>query len=112
MIAERFISQIEENNLIIRKFEKKSVENIPFEFLFDQIDYSLGDDYENLYEAGISYTFNDDWFSIDVDKLIEKFETYIEDYSDDEDEEYIIKRLKDCIKFLEPYKEFIIYNCL
>ena len=43
--------------------------------------------------------------------IAERFISQIEENKDDEHEEDIIERINECLNFLEPYKEFTIYNC-
>ena len=108
MRAERFIEKREYGNILIRIFETKQLNNLNIDLLFNTIEEVTGDDYEAQYEAGLSHDYLDDWYSIDVDKVIDKFNDYLADNI--EDETYTQDRVNECLLFLEDLKEYTIYN--
>jgi hypothetical protein len=108
MRAEKFIKEeIKDENRIIRIYEIKEIKDFDFDLFWTTVDDVVGDDYEALYDVGISFTYSDDWVCIEVDKIIDKFKEY---EIDTEDETYTQDRINTCMKFLNEYKGFTIYN--
>lgn len=108
MRAEKFIEKKKYGNILIRIFETKPLNNLNIDLLLTTIEEVAGDDYEAQYEAGLSHNYSDDWYSIDVEKVIDKFAEYKEFWL--EDETYTRDRVNECLLFLEDLKEYTIYN--
>lgn len=108
MRAEKFIERKTYNNIMIRVFEIKPIKNFDIDLLLDTIQEVIGDDFETLAETGLSIDYSEDWYSIDIDKIIDKFTEYLSDNGDDE--AYVVDRINKCMIFLSEYKGFTIYN--
>jgi hypothetical protein len=110
MKAEKYIQTIKlEDGLISRVYHIKKLVKFDTDLILETMSEVIGDDFEALYENGVSYDYSEDWFSLDIDKIIDSFNYYMSDNIDDEDN-FVVDRINKCMKFLEPYIGYTIFN--
>jgi hypothetical protein len=107
MRAEKFLEKLEYNTIIIKTFEIKKKISFDIDLLLNTLEEVVGDDYEAQYEAGVTYDYSDNWYCVNVDKVIDKFREYKEET---EDETYTLDRVDKCMVFLTDFEGFIIFN--
>lgn len=107
MRAERFIELKEYGTILIRVFEIKPLNGFDVDLVLNTVEEVVGDDYEAQYEAGVSHDYSDDWYCIDVDKVVDKFKEFKETT---DDETYTQDRIDECLVFLKDFEVFTIYN--
>ena len=101
MKAEKLVETKEENDYITRKYHIiKDISDVDEQTLIELCE-RYEDDYETAYSYGISFTFDEDLFCVEVNPFIEKLEEEIED----EEDEFI----SNMIKKLEKYRGYTIY---
>jgi hypothetical protein len=106
MYAKKFKEQIFKDGLETTICEYILIDDVSeddFELLHETIAYG-GDDYEGAYYKGLVYNW-DDFFSLDVNKVLDSISEYLED---EEEDSLDVDRLKDLKLRLEKYKDYDI----
>jgi len=104
MKGEKFLEKKVEGNKIIRISEFKDF-NYDFLELIQDLNDNITDDWEALQDRNINFDRNEDFYSFDVDNVLDWIGEIIEEEEELEDLQY----LKKWIKPLEEAKGFTIY---
>lgn len=92
--------------IIVNDFHK-----IPLPCDYDDISVVMDsyDDFESQYQMGIYSYYNDDLYSIDVDKLLDFIKDWFEGVDEDDKESILYETFTRLQKDLKDWKEYTMY---
>ena len=108
MYGEKFIERKIEENKIIRIFEFKEFKHNYLDLIENLNDY-ITDDWEILQDKNIYFDRNEDFYSFDVDMVLEWIDEIINEKKECEEEPEDYAWLEKWIKPLEEAEGFTIY---
>lgn len=111
-IAEKQIESKTENNIRTEKYEIKNFN--AYETIVDKIIEWAYEEFENdfecaYYEYGISAGFDEELYSIRVNKFIELVKYKIESEKEDFYDEEVLELYENILKILKDFEDYILY---